>query len=200
MRRSRSSAALLALAACAGSPRAPVAPACDPRASITIARQADVARLAGCTAVANLTIRAGAPLDLAPLISLSEITGDLAIGPTVNLDDLTLAGVHTIGGNLRVVGNGLAQGLFLRALERAGQITIEGNPVLTTIALPHLTDATSLHVTDNPSLELLDLAALTIVDEVAIHGAPRLTVIDAPHLPAEVATTVSRAIAPSASP
>lgn len=180
MRRSRCSALVVALAAC--SPRAPAVAPCDDHAAVTIARQADVARIAGCATLASLTIRSGAALDLAPLVSVSTITGDLAIGPTVGLDDLTLAGVHTVGGDLRVVGNGLAQGLFLRALERVGQVTIEGNPALTTIALPRLADATTLHITDNPSLELVDLAALTIVDEVVVRGAPRLTVLDAPKL------------------
>jgi hypothetical protein len=179
MRRSRSSA-LAVLAACGARAAAPAAPACDDRANVTLARQADVARLAGCATVASLTIRTGAALDLAPLASLREITGDLTIGPTVGLDDLTLANLRAVGGALHIVGNGLAQGVFLRQLARAGHITIDGNPALTTIALPALAAATSLHITDNASLELLDLAALTsLAEPPVVTGSPRLSVVDA---------------------
>jgi hypothetical protein len=183
MRRSRSERALVVmLAACGGAPAAPRAPAC---ADIAIGNQADVARIAGCAALHSLTIRTGAAIDLAPLAGLRQVTGDVTIGPTVGMEDITLTGLRRIGGALRVVGNGLAQGIFLRQLERAGPITIDGNPAITTIALPQLTTAAALRVTDNPSLELLDLAALTTLPgALVLTGAPRLSVLDAPGLPA----------------
>ncbi|HET9625105.1 MAG TPA: hypothetical protein VFP84_27245 [Kofleriaceae bacterium] len=170
------------LAACgAPAPAAPVAPACG---DVVIGDQADVARAAGCVALRSLTIRSGAALDLAPLAGLREVTGDVVVGPTVGMEDLSLTGLRTVGGALRVVGNGLAQGIFLRQLERAGAITIDGNPAITTIALPRLTTAAALRVTDNASLELLDLAALTTLGAaLVVTGAPRLSVLDAPGLP-----------------
>ena len=191
MRRSRSSALgagrvrgaalglLAALVACGSHAAPPAAPPCDDHASVTLARQADVAHVAGCAVLGALTIRSGAPLDLAPLAHLRQVAS-LTIGPTVSLDSIALPGLQVVTGPLRIVGNGLAQGVFLRQLARAGELVIDGNPALTTIALPALTTAASLRVTDNASLELLDLAALDSLGAPPIvTGSPRLTVVDA---------------------
>jgi hypothetical protein len=176
-----------------------------------LAAQADIARLAGCASVPGLTIRSGGTLDLSPLRALTTITGDLVIGPTVGVEDVTLGALRDVGGTLHVVGNGVMQGLFFRALTQTGPIEIAGNAVLSTIALPALTAVHgALRVTGNASLELLDLSALASVDqELVVRHAPRLTLLDAPQLhaaarveldapklPSEVAAAL-RAVAPA---
>jgi len=143
------------------------------------------------------------------LRALVTITGDLVIGPTVGVQDVTLGELRVVEGAIRVVGNGLMQGVFLPRLERAGRIDVEGNVALTTLSLPRLTAVRgALRITDNASLELVDIPALVSIDqELVLAGAPQLTLveaaqlqratavrIDAPRLAAEVAERL-RAIA-----
>jgi hypothetical protein len=185
----------------ASAPAAPAAPACAATEAVVIASQADVTRLASCTTLHSLTIRTGAALDLAKLRALTTLTGDLVIGPTVAVEDVTLGSLRAIDGAIRVAGNGLLQGVFLPKLERAGAITVDGNVALTTLSLPHVTALRgALRVTDNASLELIDIPALTTLDDLIIASDPKLTLIesaelrslghlnlDAPRLPPELA-------------
>lgn len=171
MRRSLTSLCV-ALAGCAGA-KAPSTSTCPPAAEIRAA--SDVARLAGCARFASLTVRTAALVPLASL-RVATVTGALTIGPTVALEELSLS-VREVG-TLHLVGNGLLQGVFLRQLERADAIVIDGNPSLTTIALPRLASARSVRVTDNASLELLDLGAIARVDALVV-SAPRLKLLEA---------------------
>jgi hypothetical protein len=188
---------VLAAAACSGRPQGPSAPGC-PAGPVTIARQADVAALARCTRLAGVTVRSGAPLALGPLAGLAVIDGDLVIGPTVALDDVELRGLRAVGGALRVTGNGVAQRVVLPALTRAASVEVEGNPVVTTIALPRLAEVVgALRVADDASLELLDLAALARVGALALAGVPRLTTLDvAPGLVAGAVACDAPGLAP----
>jgi hypothetical protein len=176
--------AALALHGCAPAP-APIPPAvaCSD-ARVVLASQADVAALVRCSTLRSLVVRTGARLDLSGLRAPLAITGDLVIGPTVGLEELTLPGVRVVEATVRVVGNGLMQGLFLPGLERAGRIEIDGNVAVTTISLPRLaTIAGALVVTDNASLEMLDLPALTSVDgELVVARNPKLSLLEAPQL------------------
>ncbi len=217
MRRSRTSAAIGVIAAIAaigmtscGGPVARATAVASCGGDVVIAGQADVARLTGCRSLHDVVIRSGGALELSRL-GVETITGDLRIGPTVGVEDVTLAALREVRGELRVVGNGMMQGLFARQLEHAGAIAIDGNAALTTIALPALRDAAGLRVTDNASLELLDLAGLARVDgALVVTGAARLTLLDAPQLhaagrveldaprvPAEIAAALRRGVAPS---
>jgi hypothetical protein len=169
---------------------------------VVLARQADVARFAACTTARGVTIRSGGALDTTVLRALTTITGDLVIGPTVGVEEVTLGELRVVGGAVHVVGNGVMQGLFLPRLERAGRIEIEGNVAVSTISLPQLRAVHgALQIADDASLELVDVPRLTAIDgELVLSGVPRLTLIeaaqltraaasriDAPQLPSEVA-------------
>jgi hypothetical protein len=173
-------AALSALAGCAARVAAP-APSCPADRAIVLAAPADVASLAGCAAVRGLAVRTGAALDLSPLGALTSVTGDLVIGPTTAIEDVALPALRTVGGAIRVVGNGTLQRLRLPALEQAGQVAIDGNPALATLAMPRLQVVRgAVRITDNAGLELVDLAALSSVDqELVVAGDPGLSLIEA---------------------
>ncbi len=194
-------AAVIAASACATAPASPAAPSCPVDRAVVLASQAAIAGLARCTILGGVTIRSGAALDASVLRALATITGDLVIGPTVGVQDVTLGELRVVEGAIRVVGNGLMQGVFLPRLERAGRIDVDGNVALTTISLPRLAAVRgALRITDNASLELVDLPALVSIDqELVLAGAPQLTLveaaqlqratevrIDAPRLPAEL--------------
>jgi hypothetical protein len=195
MRRSRSSAAdhgaiaLLALAGCGGSPMSAVSPTNEgaagcPEREAMVASRGDLARLVSCATLRGLTVRSGAALDVSALGALTTITGDLVIGPTVAIEDVQLRGLRTVGGAIRVVGNGLLRGLYLPRLERAGAIAIDGNAALTTISLPQLAVVRgALRITDDASLEAVELSALMSLDqELVFAGVPRLELVDVEQL------------------
>jgi hypothetical protein len=185
--RSGAAAFAVVLSACganAAKPEAPIAPTCPTDHVIVLASQAEVARLARCTTASGVTIRSGAALDLSALRELAAITGDLVIGPTIAIDEISFGELRVVGGAIHVLGNGLLQGLYFPKLERAGRIEIDGNAVVTTISLPRLQVVHgTLRITDNASLELLDLSALASIDQdLVLAGDPRLTFLEAPEL------------------
>jgi hypothetical protein len=187
--------AALALAvplwACGAPVAAPVAPGC-PADRAVVARPADLARLASCATLRGLTVRSGAALDLSALRALTAITGDLVIGPTVAVEDVDLPALRTVGGAIRVVGNGVLRRLHLPRLEQAGGIAIDGNPVATAIALPRLQVVHgALRITDDAALELIDLAALASVDqELVLAGVPGLSLVEAGQLQRAAAVSI----------
>jgi hypothetical protein len=181
----------LVLTACAGHGAVPAAPDCPTDRAVVVARQADLARLASCATLPGLTVRSGAALDLSALRALTAITGDLGIGPTVAVEDVDLPALRTVGGAIRVVGNGVLRRLHLPVLEQAGAVVIDGNPVVTAIALPQLQAVHgALHITDNAALELIDLAGLaTVEQELVLTGDPGLSLVEAEQL--QCAATVA---------
>ena len=165
-------------AACGGGSPRPGASCAAER--VVLASQADIARVAHCATLRNLTVRTAGALDASPLGSLATITGDLVIGPTVGVDAFALGGLRVVGGAIRVVGNGMLQGFYAPRLERAGAIAVASNVALKTISLPRLMRAGALRVTDNAGLEALDVAALAVLDDaLVIAGVPALTWLDA---------------------
>lgn len=174
---------LLVLAGCPGA-RAPSKPKCPVDRTWMIAAQDDVEALAGCTAASAVTIRSGATITLGPLRTLETITGDLIVGPTVGMEELSLLELREVGGTVRVVANGSLRGMFLPRLERAGGISVEGNAGLATISLPRLQSVQgSLVLSEDGSLELIDLSALvTVGKDLVITGNPKLTLIEADKL------------------
>jgi hypothetical protein len=165
-------------------PASPTAPSCPTDRAVVLASRADIARVAGCTTLAGVVIRSGAALDASALHALATIRGDLVVGPTVGIAEVSFRELRVIGGALRVHDNGLLQGLFFPRLERAGAIDVDGNVALTTLSLPRLGSVGGpLHVTANPSLEIIDMSVLeSVAQELVIAGAPQLTLIDAPQL------------------
>ncbi|HSR95767.1 MAG TPA: hypothetical protein VLM79_01800 [Kofleriaceae bacterium] len=176
-------AVVLAFAGCGGRPSTSAAPSCPTRGPVVLASQADIRQVAPCTALPGVWIRSGAALDTSALRA-QTIAGDLMIGPTVGTAEVAFGELRTIEGAVRVSSNGLLQGLFLRKLERAGRIDIDGNVALTTISLPRLTAIRgALRITDNASLEAVDLPVLESIDqELLLTGAPQLTLLDAAEL------------------
>src|SRR5262249_24387134 len=142
-----------------------------------------VTAFTGCRRAVGVAIRTGATIDVAPLHELVEITGDLAIGPTVGIESITLD-VQRVGGSVRATANGLLHGLFLPLLEHASRVDVDGNPQLATVSLPRLAHvAESIVITDNRRLALLDLPTLaTVGNELVIAGHPKLELVDAPKL------------------
>ena len=160
-------------------------PASCPKGRVVdLGLQEEVAKFAGCTSAAGVTIRTGATIDVSPLHELEEISGDLSIGPTVGVDTLAFNGLLRVGGTIRVVSNGSLRGLFLPRLEHVGRLEVDGNVVLTTISMPRLVDVTgSVVVTDNNGLELLSASTLTqIGGELVIVGHPKLNLLELPRL------------------
>jgi hypothetical protein len=184
MHLSRSSALLvLVLAACPG-PKAPSSPKCPVDRTWLITGQDDVEALAGCTTASAVTIRSGATITLGPLRSLETITGDLMVGPTVGMEELSLLELREVGGSIRVVANGSLRGMFLPRLERAGQISVEGNAGVMTVSFPRLATVTgSFVVAENGSLELMDLSALvTVGKDLVITQNNNLALVEADKL------------------
>jgi hypothetical protein len=183
MRRPRISALLLVLAGCPG-PRTGggAAPSsCPTDRTIALTSQDEVDRLAGCEALSGITIRTGAPLQLQALRTLETLTGDLVIGPTVGLEELSLAELREVGGAIQVESNNSLRTLLLPRLERAGRIDVESNAALSTISMPRLDSVeSSLVVTGNGSLELLYVSAVTrIGKDLVIANNPKLALVEA---------------------
>lgn len=183
MHLSRSSALLVVLAGCSG-PQAPGRPKCPVDRTWMITGQDDVEAHAGCSTASAVTIRSGATINLAPLRALETITGDLMVGPTVGMEELSLLELREVGGSIRVVANGSLRGMFLPRLERAGQIAVEGNAVLMTISLSRLERvASSFVISENSSLELVDLSGLVSVGkDLVITQNNQLALIEADRL------------------
>lgn len=174
----------LATVACGATATTTAAPSCPTRGPVVLASPTDIARVARCTTLPGVTVRSGAALDTSALRALTTITGDLRIGPTVGIHEITVGELRTVEGTIRASNNGLLQGLFLPKLERAGRIDIDGNVALTTISLPRLAAVHgALHITDNASLEVVDMPMLRVIDDdLVLAGAPQLTLLDASQL------------------
>lgn len=180
MFRSRSSV-LLVLAACGGR-QTPATPSCPIDGIVTVSSQDEVDALATCTSLNRLTIRSGAPLDLAPLAKLERIRNHLVIGPTLAIDHLSFPMLREVGGDLTIQSNASLRGIFLPVLTTVEDLTIAGNGQLTTVSLPRLAQATfTVQIVDNGSLEIIDLAKLGRVrDALAITRNAVLTTVELP--------------------
>lgn len=140
-----------------------------------------LARLAGCRRLAgDLAISGAAVTDLEPLASLTEVGGDLVLGPTSRLGDVRgLRRLAAIGGDLRVTHNFALGGLYLNALTRVGgDFELEGNLALVGASLARLrTVGGAMRVAKNGGLERIDLSALAAVGgDLSIAGKASLVV------------------------
>jgi hypothetical protein len=171
----------VALAACGATVATPVASSCPVDRVVVLASQADLVRFAGCTTARGVTIRSGAALEISKLHALTTITGDLVIGPTVAISEITFGDLRAVDGAIHVISNGLLQGLYFPELERAGRIEIDGNVAITTVSLPKLAAVRgALRITDNASLELVDIPRLAAIDqELVLTGDPKLALVEA---------------------
>lgn len=183
----RAAVAAVLIAGCGGatSHDPPPSKTC-PDTPIEIASQEDVDSYPGCPLAHGLIIHTGADLDLSRsrLQYLHAIDGDLVIGPSVGLHDLTFAGLATVRGTIRVIGNGNLLTLVMPHLTHAGTVSIANDIELRTVSLPALARVDSDLVIDRtPELALVDVTALqTVGGELAISDAPALVAIEAPSL------------------
>ena len=176
MRLLRSSA--IVVAACSAPQRAST-PACGAETVVSLRGQDDVEAAAGCLTIAKLSIRTGAPLDLAPLAKLHVILGELSVGPSVGFEDLRLPELHSVGA-MTVVGNGNLHGVFFPKLTTAGSLTVDGNVALTTLSMPRLSKVRGdLVVRDGGDLELVELSSLVKIEgALRVEGNPKLTLLE----------------------
>ncbi|MEO8701064.1 MAG: hypothetical protein ABI867_13530 [Kofleriaceae bacterium] len=151
---------------------------CPATGELAIGGQEDVAAVAGCTALASITIRTGAALDLGPLARLETIDGDLRIGPSVGLAEVALPRLRSVRGTIRIVGNGNLHAVLLPKLERADRIEIDGNIALANLGLPALVTTTGLAITHNADLEIVDVTALTALPALELSDNPKLVMIE----------------------
>ncbi len=129
--------------------------------------QEDGARFLGCEVVRGDLVLGGALLSASDFTALRYVEGDLVIGPSYQLRDISaLGGLRRIGGSLRVQNNIGLGGVFLGALtEIGGDVRIEGNSALRTVSLHRLKSiggALALAET-NRALDRVDLSRLGFV-------------------------------------
>ncbi len=93
---------------------------------------------AHCHEVHSLVVRSGAAVDFTVLASLTTVTGDLRIGPSLGISEISLPALESVGGTMRVAGNTVASGLFCKLLRRVGVLEIVDNATLSTLALSAL--------------------------------------------------------------
>jgi hypothetical protein len=199
-------------AGCGARVREPEAPRSSCRGDVVVTSADQLAALASCDRLdGSLALRGAARLELGALRRLAAVTGDLEIGPTFDLDVVSLDGVRFVGGAVRLVSNAAATGAFLPALERAASLEVAGNVAVLTITAPSLARVEGdLVIEDNPALEVLTLRALAEVGgALQIRRNPALELVDAAalvriggdaevggaRLPAELADHVRRAAA-----
>jgi hypothetical protein len=173
-------AIVILLAACSSTPRAGSSASCPTDRSVELGLQEDVNKVAGCPVLRGVVVRTGAPIDLAPLKELEEITGDLTIGPTVGLDEAAFNELLRVGGTIRVASNNSMRGLFFPRLESIGRMEVESNVMLTTISMPRVqTVQGALVIADNSSLELISAPLLaTVGKELVIAGHAKLNLLE----------------------
>ena len=122
----------------------------------------DAARFRNCEHITG-SLHLGGALDAATdFAKLTSIEGDLIVGPSYQLSNLSsLSSVVRIGGRLQVEGNWRLQGLFLGALQSvAGAVEVRDNSGLKNCALQSLQTFGALHIQGNRNLERVDLSGL----------------------------------------
>ena len=142
----------------------------------------DVVRLLGCRRIdGNLEL--GGALDSAiGLENLELVSGDLIVGPSYQLDNLSsLAALVKVGGDVRIEGNWRLGGVFLPGLETVGgRIAILNNSGLTNCAFARLRSFSGLEVVGNRSLQRVDLSSLDRDGAAGRVSGPSLSDVIAP--------------------
>jgi hypothetical protein len=156
----RAAVAVVVAAGCRHGAAPAPAPPC-PGDAVVVSSQETLDALAGCQRLAGLTLRGGAPYDLAPLASLARVDGELVIGPTLAMASIGLPALATVGGRLAIVSNGSAGGVFAPALVTVGALEVRDNASLTTLSVPRLANvAGALTLVRNDALEMVDASSL----------------------------------------
>lgn len=93
---------------------------------------------AHCSELHSLAVRSGAAVDFAVLANLTSVTGDVRIGPSLGITEISLPKLQSVGGVLRVTGNTIVSGLYAKLLQHIGMLEITDNATLSTLALSAL--------------------------------------------------------------
>ncbi len=139
-------------------------------------------RLRGCESIVGTLEIGGSLEETAFLEAVTRIDGDLVIGPSYQLTNLSgLASLREVSGDLRVEGNWRVSGLFLGKLERVGgAVAIHGNGELSTCALHTLRSFAELYIEGNSRLERVDLSGLPESGPGGMVGGKQLESVLAP--------------------
>jgi hypothetical protein len=157
----------------------------------------------GCREVKSLRVRSGATLTLSALAELQTVAGDIVVGPSIAVDDVSLPKLRRVGGVVRVSGNMSLTGWYAPELVSVAGVEVADNPVLATLALPRVEHVTrDVTVQRNPALSTILLANLSAIDGALIlvrnrqlnivttHAAFRASRVEMTDLPALDWTTV----------
>jgi hypothetical protein len=142
----------------------------------------DAARFRNCEHITGSLHLGGALEGATDFAKLASIEGDLIVGPSYQLTNLSsLSSVVRIGGRLHVEGNWRLQGLFLGALQSvAGAIEVRDNTGLKNCALHSLRTFGALHIQGNRNLERVDLTGLEAEGPQGFVEGPALQEVLAP--------------------
>jgi hypothetical protein len=157
-------AAATIAAGCGHAAPAPAATRCPGgvhHGDLRLDSQESVDVLARCTTIdGDLTVATGAALDLGALAGLERVTGRVAIGPTLAIDAIELAGLREAG-ELVIAGNNSATGAFFPALAHVGRLQIIDNLALASVSLSALAVVDGeVNIARNGDLEALDAMEL----------------------------------------
>lgn len=156
-------------------------PTC-PTGVVEVRAPEEMLALRGCERLAGLVIRTGTSLSFAPLATLTAITGDLLVGPTLSVDAVDLPNLVSVGGAVRIAGNSSLAGVFLPKLRSAARVELLHNASLASASLPALVETTHLALQDNAELEALTASALERVGTLLFTSSPRLGLLLLPRL------------------
>jgi hypothetical protein len=161
---------LLALS-CGGKVPRPSTPAQDCQGA-KVWHQDESARFRGCVKVEGNLELGGALTSASDFSALRQVSGNLVIGPSYQLNDLAaLAGLRIVEGSLLVKNNMRLGGLFLGDLSRVGgDVQITGNTALRRVSLHHVSEiGGELTLGEaNRGLEAVDLSGLQMLNGVKL--------------------------------
>jgi hypothetical protein len=169
-------------AACGAHAKTPTAP-CD--GDVVVSSDDGLRAAAACQKIGgSLTIRGAAKFELGAL-QVTDVGGDLVIGPTFAVDAIELPTLARVGGVVHVISNGSATDASLPALAHAGGLEVAANVSMAGFTAPALVSIDhDLVITGNAVLENVDFSALArIGGAVRMTDNPALSLVEAPNLP-----------------
>ncbi|MCP4449143.1 MAG: hypothetical protein GY811_27990 [Myxococcales bacterium] len=148
----------------------------------SISHADDAKRFEGCERIRGDVYLGGALNTAVSFEGLTVIEGDLVIGPSYQLDNLSALGdMVRIAGDLRVEGNWRLRGAFFGKLQSVGgRIRVIHNIGLVALVLPNLHTFGALEVSANRNLERIDLSRLEAAGPMGTVSGPSLREVLAP--------------------
>ena len=132
------------------------------KGDLRITHEGAAAVAAQCTRIEGDLVVEGGALTTVPPLAVTEVTGDVLVGPAFRLTSVSgLKGLTRVGGSLKIRSNLSLRGLFLNGLRRVeGDLVVDGNSELASVSLPRLADVSgNVTVARNRSLLRFELIA-----------------------------------------